>query len=228
MNRLDFQALLQARFPGDYSAAWALLAEHETESRTGETEEHHICPRKQFPEYEFGYPGNLIHLPIASHHLVHEHYGKANTALIVNSRWLSAGSLLALKVKGAKAAAAVCKKNGTGIYSEAVRKKARDAQRKNGTGFYDPEVQRRGGQALSAKQLGICDPKNRAKVLATCKEKGTGFFNPETSRKGRQTQIEKSIGIFSQEWRAANKKRMEARCLQRALAALSDSREIVC
>ncbi len=90
MNRLDFRALLQSRFPGDYSEAFALLEAHrDTTPEAGKTEQHHICPRKQFPEYEFGYPGNLIDLPIAVHHRIHEHY----TGLLIRRSY----SLLLLK-----------------------------------------------------------------------------------------------------------------------------------
>lgn len=67
------RAVLQERYPAsDFSFYFRHLeACMGTEKQRGRTHEHHICPCKQFPEYEHDEPANLITLTIEDHSWAH-------------------------------------------------------------------------------------------------------------------------------------------------------------
>ena len=68
------RAVLQERYPdADFAVYFRFLdACSGTKSESGRTHDHHICPRKQFPEYAEGFRENLITLTIEDHAFVHK------------------------------------------------------------------------------------------------------------------------------------------------------------
>ncbi len=78
-------AVLQKRYPdADFSIYFRYLNACVVAVRSDLTNEHHICPRKQFPEYADGFPENRITLLIDDHVFAHKLLGAAVPALRVN------------------------------------------------------------------------------------------------------------------------------------------------
>jgi hypothetical protein len=66
------QAVLHERYPlADFSIYFRHLEACRTEKGLN-TQDHHICPRKQFPEYAEGFPENLITLMTDDHNWAHK------------------------------------------------------------------------------------------------------------------------------------------------------------
>ena len=62
---------LEKRYPtADFTAYFGFLAQHEVR-RDWNTQEHHICPRKQFPQFEHA-PENKVVLLLQEHALAHK------------------------------------------------------------------------------------------------------------------------------------------------------------
>jgi hypothetical protein len=89
------QTELQRRYPTAplvvYNAFMDLCRQFEPEPRAGETHEHHICPKKQFPEYRYD-PDNLITLYLPLHAHAHRLLGVAVRELRskANPNWIAA------------------------------------------------------------------------------------------------------------------------------------------
>lgn len=68
---MDPKTVLQERYPlADFSVYFRHLVACRTE-KGPDTQEHHICPRKQFPEFAEGFPENLATLHIDDHAHAH-------------------------------------------------------------------------------------------------------------------------------------------------------------
>jgi hypothetical protein len=71
------RAVLQERYPQtDFWEYFRFLGECKGTTLSGRTNDHHICPEKQFPEYKHD-PENLITLTIEDHAYAHELLGAA-------------------------------------------------------------------------------------------------------------------------------------------------------
>ena len=109
---------LEKRYPSaDFSVYFRFLSEHKTE-KDWNTQEHHICPRKQFPEF-ISATENVITLHTDSHALAHRLLEaacgiKAPRTALLEAQVLSASC--AGKI-GGKASQITHKKNRTGVYA---------------------------------------------------------------------------------------------------------------
>jgi general stress protein YciG len=66
------RAVLQERYPeADFWPYFSFLEACRGTEKGLDTHEHHICPRAQFPEYEKGFPENLITLKLTDHSWAH-------------------------------------------------------------------------------------------------------------------------------------------------------------
>jgi hypothetical protein len=85
-------SILQERYPTAHLGAYFAFVEscRGTKQESGRTNEHHICPKKQFPEYEHD-PDNLITLTIGDHAHAHKLLAAAVPELCNLSPWISAG-----------------------------------------------------------------------------------------------------------------------------------------
>ncbi len=87
------QTVLQERYPAADFWAYFHFLQSCIGTEKGNTHEHHICPKKQFPEYEFFFPENLITLKLGDHARAHKLLEAAcgikapSTALIEATAW---------------------------------------------------------------------------------------------------------------------------------------------
>lgn len=114
------RAALQERYPtADFWEYFRFLGECKGTHPEGRTHEHHICPRKQFPEFVDA-PENLITLSIDDHAHAHDLLGDAVPELQKSVHLLASWSFEAAAKAGRKGgpiAAQVCKKLGIGVYA---------------------------------------------------------------------------------------------------------------
>jgi len=91
---MNLQTTLQARYPlaelTVYFAFIDLCRQFELEPQKGKTHEHHICPKKQFPELEHA-PENLITLHTRLHAHAHRLLAAAVPELSTTAAWIAAG-----------------------------------------------------------------------------------------------------------------------------------------
>ena len=164
------QSVLQERYPAAnlivYFAFLDACRQFEPEPQKGKTHEHHICPRKQFPEH-IAAPENMITLYTALHQHAHRLLGKAVPELSkANLAWIAAGI---------KNAAKGGRKGGL---------HAQETHKKNGTGLFAPGMgmQAKGGRSSSREQKQAAG----RKASATHKKNGTGWFAPENRSKAAE------------------------------------------
>jgi len=84
------QAVLQERYPNANLDKLDIYFLHLDACRTEkglDTHEHHICPKKQFPEYAKGCPENLITLKIDDHVWAHKLLEDACGVKAPPTRW---------------------------------------------------------------------------------------------------------------------------------------------
>jgi hypothetical protein len=117
---------MQAKYPAAnlavYFAFIAGCRQFEPEPQKGLTHEHHICPRKQFPEYAEGFPENLITLHTRLHAHAHRLLGSAVPELSrASAAWIAAGIKNA--AKGGHTQGRKHKENGTGIFAPGMQAK---------------------------------------------------------------------------------------------------------
>jgi hypothetical protein len=142
------QTVLQERYPAAnlavYFAFIAGCRQFEPEPQKGKTHEHHICPKKQFPEYRYE-PENLITLYTPLHAHAHRLLGYCVPALSrANAAWIACAS------EGGRKS----KENRTGIFATGMqakggRKGGRTQGRKhkeNRTGIFATGMQAKGGR----------------------------------------------------------------------------------
>jgi len=82
------RTVLQERYPqADFWEYFRFLGECKGTMPSGRTNEHHICPEKQFPEYK-GASENLITLTLEDHAYAHELLGAAVPELRISTSWI--------------------------------------------------------------------------------------------------------------------------------------------
>jgi hypothetical protein len=150
---------MQAKYPAAnlavYFAFIEMCLQFEPEPKKGMTHEHHICPRKQFPEY-VEEPENLITLYTPLHMHAHRLLGSAVPELSrASAAWIAAAARAGRKGgrKGGRTQGRKNKENGTGICAPGMSAKGglkggRIAGRKckeNSTGAFAPGMQAKGG-----------------------------------------------------------------------------------
>jgi|HubBroStandDraft_1064217.scaffolds.fasta_scaffold16936_5 hypothetical protein len=117
---------LHAKYPSAnlvvYDAFIELCRQHEPEPKVGETHEHHICPRKQFPELEQE-PSNLVTL----YTVLHTHAHRLLAHAVPEIRFVTPPAWIAAAANGGRIGGRLSqstqKKNGTGLYSREVKVK---------------------------------------------------------------------------------------------------------
>jgi general stress protein YciG len=168
--------VLQERYPAAnlavYFAFIAGCRQFEPEPKKGMTHEHHICPRKQFPEY-VEEPENLITLYTPLHMHAHRLLGSAVPELSrASAAWIAAAARAGRK-GGRKS-----HENGTGIF--ALTPEQRSAARRiggrknveNGTGYWGLTLEQRqaagrkgGRKSVESGQLAsLRTPEHQAKA----------------------------------------------------------------
>ena len=132
---------LEKRYPtADFSVYFRHLSACKTAKSVG-TQEHHICPRKPFPEFSDA-PENLITLSIKEHSEAHELLHAAVPELWAPSKWIASAA------EGGKKTASRCCQSKTGFYSSATQKKAFAGRKKNEVAYHANQVKaaRAGGK----------------------------------------------------------------------------------
>lgn len=124
---MSHQAIMQQKYPSAnlvvYGAFMELCRQFEPEPQKGRTHEHHICPKKQFPELEHS-PKNLITLYTELHMHAHRLLGAAVPELryYAHPNWIACASENGRKTKT----------NGTGVHAPGAAARAgRIGGRKN-------------------------------------------------------------------------------------------------
>jgi hypothetical protein len=153
--------VLQAKYPAAnlavYFAFIEMCRQFEPEPQKRLTHEHHICPRKQFPEYAEGFPENLITLRTHLHMHAHKLLTAAVPELCNITPWIKAGAAVDHAAIGRHA-----KENGTGIFAPGMQAKGgRKGGRKhkeNSTGIFAPGMQAKGGHTRWHVKRGIVNP----------------------------------------------------------------------
>ncbi len=109
---------LEKCFPDADFSVYFREAEERRTARAWNTQDHHFCPRKQFPEF-IDSPENLITVTVEDHAFLHKLLEaacgiKAPATALFEAQRNSASS-------NGRAAARKNKENGTGLYDSAVR-----------------------------------------------------------------------------------------------------------
>jgi hypothetical protein len=162
------QTILQERYPAAnlvvYNAFMELCRQFEPEPQKGMTQEHHICPRKQFPEYVAA-PENLITLRT----LLHQHAHKLLAASVPEIQnlapWIAAGSKPKSVEHLSKIASALKGKK----LSEETRRRMSEAARVRHTPLSE-ETRRKIGEANSGKKLGPLTDEHRRNLSEAMRE----------------------------------------------------------
>jgi hypothetical protein len=206
------QTVLQERYPrADFSEYFRFLETRRCSNKIG-AHDHHICPKKQFPEYEFGFLENRILLSVADHMLAHEILHRAEPELWAPSSWIAAASKGG-RIGGA-IAGALCKEKKIGVCGMSLEQRraagllGSQEHKKNGTGFYSKEVQSRGG--LANQVLQALRPREELHLEAAARGHAnvrkhrstrTGIFAPGVAAKagvaGTASQKVLGIGLYS-------------------------------
>jgi hypothetical protein len=144
---------LEKRYPeADFSVYFHFLSEHKTE-KAWNTHDHHICPRKQFPEFAEGFPENLITLTVGDHAHAHELLHVSVPELWAQSKWIASANEGGRK--GGSISGRKCKENGIGIFAAGMQSKGGKAGG------------RKGGLALTREQRQTaCSAGGRTKSTA--------------------------------------------------------------
>jgi hypothetical protein len=148
------QTALQERYPAAnlvvYNAFMELCRQFEPEPQKGLTQEHHICPRKQFPEHEHA-PENLITLRTPLHQHAHRLLGRAVPEICNLAPWIAAG-----------ASPEVRERQQASIRTpEALAKKAATLEKRRS----DPEARARLSAQMSAVRKITCNtPEARSRI----------------------------------------------------------------
>jgi len=178
------RTVLQERYPSaDLWEYFRFLGECAGTLPEGEAHEHHICPKKQFPEYAEGFPENLITLRIEDHAFAHKLLGAAVTELRIGTEWIATNTqenMSAAKKAGwtpeARARSSVAQKlshNRPEVKAKAAaatERSFKDPVRKAKHGAQQKIVQNRPEvKALKSAALIRCwkDPEWRERVLDT-------------------------------------------------------------
>jgi hypothetical protein len=144
--------VLQERYPAAnlavYFAFIAGCRQFEPEPKKGMTHEHHICPRKQFPEY-VEEPENLITLYTPLHMHAHRLLGSAVPELSrASAAWIAAAARAGRK--GGRKGGRKNKENSAGIFAPGMQAKGGRTQgrknKENSTGIFAPGVSAKGGR----------------------------------------------------------------------------------
>lgn len=102
---------LEKRYPAaDFSAYFCFLAACAAALKDGATQEHHICPRKQFPEFLHALE-NIISLTLEEHKRAHKLLGNAVPSLRTGYVWLTRAA------DGSR----ICREKGVGIYAQGAQ-----------------------------------------------------------------------------------------------------------
>src|SRR5579864_3176594 len=131
---MNFRAELELRYPSaDFSAYFRFLeACRGTLREAGRTQEHHICPKKQFPEFE-DVAENLMTLRIDDHAHAHLLLGAAVPELRrTKPSWLIAMSKQD-HAKGGRAQGQRHKENKTGVCGRSAEKMSADGRKAGST-----------------------------------------------------------------------------------------------
>lgn len=181
------EVTLRQRYPeADFAAYFCFLAEHSAK-KSKETQEHHICPKKQFPEFAEGFPENLITLQIRDHAFAHRILELCEPELKAPP-----SALLGAQRDGAIKGGIVNRNNGTGLFSQGAQARGRKTSQEKGIGIHAPGMQAKGGHYRG---------KNKANGARAQMKNKTGIFSPTfdlaaAQASGIKTQIEKGIGLF--------------------------------
>jgi hypothetical protein len=81
---MDPRAELEKRYPQADFWEYFHFLQSCIADKAADTNDHHICPRKQFPEFENGCPENLVTLKIADHIHAHKLLSAAVPEMFVN------------------------------------------------------------------------------------------------------------------------------------------------
>lgn len=173
-------SVLQERYPTAnlvvYSAFIELCRQFEPEPQKAATQDHHICPRKQFPELEHE-PENLITLYTPLHMHAHELLHAAVPELWARSKWIAGAS------EGGRLGGLKSVELRIGVHARSPEKRAEDSRkagRKNVESGHLARLRTHEHQVAAARAGGKIGGKvkSAAKTAARrkCKENGTGIF----------------------------------------------------
>jgi hypothetical protein len=147
------QLILRARYAATnlvvYNAFMELCRQFEPEPQKGVTQEHHICPQKQFPEHKHA-PENLITLLAPLHQHAHRLLSAAVPEIQNLAPWIAAG------------------------HSPEANRKRSEAQRGKKRGPMSEETRRKMSEANRGKKFGPHSEEHRRKIVdALCGRKHT-------------------------------------------------------
>lgn len=184
------ETVLQERYPlADFSVYFRHLSACQTVKGLN-THEHHICPRKQFPEYAEGFPENLITLHTDDHAFAHALLEAACGIKSPHTTFIEASTALQCKAYGLKGAQVLIARGST-AWKSGIRamngaltiEQRRENGRKGGgiAGKLRTEKQVEQMRVLAASGAGgrIAGP--------LFKENRLGIFSPEHRGKNTHT-----------------------------------------
>jgi len=173
---------LEKRYPlADFTEYFSFLAEHVTEKSLN-TNEHHICPRKQFPDFAQGFPENTVTLRARDHVIAHLLLSDVVPEMLYGSAWEEQRREAA--ARGGRTSGPItgklCKERKTGIFSPGVQARGARASgllhKEKSIGIFAPKYRGAGGRA-SGQAVGRI-------VGRRHKENGTGIFAKGMQAKG--------------------------------------------
>ncbi len=167
------QDVLQERYPqADFSVVFSFCEARRGRVKSKGMHGHHYCPVAQFPEFEFGYPENIIFLTIEEHIEVHKMLGKIDSAM----NWPCA-AWVAKASEGGRLGSREGKRSGGHTCALQHMQK--------GTGIFAPGMQAKGGSVS-----GILNQQR-------AKESRTGFFSSEHAGRGPHKRWHVNRGLIS-------------------------------
>lgn len=165
---------LETRYPeADFSAYFLFIEACRALPESCEKQEHHICPKKQFPEYRIGCPENLAMLFPNDHAHAHRLLGAAVPEMIMGTGWIEKQKIAA--VLGGKIQGQKHKENKTGVCEHKVEWQAKGGR---AAGLLKGARKRRSFAHCSAggKKGG---PKGGRTASLLHKQRGTGVYSKE-------------------------------------------------
>lgn len=146
---------LETRYPvADFSAYFAFLETCiGTASEKGRTHEHHIAPKKQFPELEHD-PSNLITLTVEDHKRAHHLLG-----LVVPNLGMPPAAWIAGAAEGGRIGGRISRAQRLGIFSrtpDQMAEQGRKAGRKTAElkiGIHAPGMAEKGGRLAGQQNV---------------------------------------------------------------------------
>jgi len=174
------QLIMQGRYPkADFTPYFSFLAACRSITKHLE-HEHHICPRKQFPEHVKA-PWNKIRLSAADHAFAHRLLGAAVPDMIMGTAWIERQRIAA--VRGGTTQGLKNRENKTGVCGRSPSKISADAvysghlggaaTKRNGTGIFSLTPEQ---HLVSAAKGGR---RGGARGGRKTRELGVGIFSPE-------------------------------------------------